>query len=103
MLRNGTEFCILRGLLYDGTVSEQKAENAQKPCNFVEIARLLNCFGGRSKTSALQSYETVNFFVHNLSAWFSPLYRQSETASGYPLAVLVMCVFRKSDVNCDCV
>ena len=82
MLRNGAEFCILRGLLYDGTVSEQKAENAQKPCNFVKIARLLNCFGGRSKTSALQSYETVNFFVHNLSAWFSPLYRQSETASG---------------------
>ena len=61
MLRNGAEFCILRGLLYDGTVSEQKAENAQKPCNFVKIARLLNCFGGRSKTSALQSYETVNF------------------------------------------
>ena len=103
MLRNGAEFCILRGLLYDGTVSEQKAENAQKPCNFVKIARLLNCFGGRSKTSALQSYETVNFFVHNLSAWFSPLYRQSETASGYPLAVFVKCVFRKSDVNCDCV
>ncbi len=62
MLRNGAEFCILRGLLYDGTVSEQKAENAQKPCNFVKIARLLNCFGGRSKTSALQSYEEVIFY-----------------------------------------
>ena len=39
-----------------------KRQKMHKSLAIVEIARLLNCFGGRSKTSALQSYKTVNFF-----------------------------------------
>ena len=60
-----------------------KGEKRTKALQFQQIARLLNCFSGRSKTSALQSYKTVNFLFINLSAWFSPLYRQTKRTDNY--------------------
>jgi len=63
-LRNGAEFRFLREGAVRWYCPRAKGGKRTKALQFVQIARLLNCFGGRSKPLPNNSYETVNFSVN---------------------------------------
>ena len=77
LLRNGAEFRILGGKMYEGTSTEQKAKNAKSGLDSMSKPLLQSV---RQRNALLPPFtqRRLNSVCLIYMACFSPLYRQSE-------------------------
>ena len=78
LLRNGAEFRILGGKMYEGTSTEQKAKNAKSGLDSMSKP-LLQSLRQRNALPPPFTQRRLNSVCLIYKACFSPLYRQSKT------------------------
>ena len=77
LLRNGAEFRILWGKMYEGTSTEQKVKNAKSGLDSMSKP-LLQSLHQRNALPPPFTQRRLNFVCLFYKVCFSPLYRQSE-------------------------
>ena len=95
LLRNGAEFRILGGKMYEGTSTEQKAKNAKSGLDLMSKPLLQSL---RQHNTLLPPFtqRRLNSVCLIYMACFSPLYRQSDrrTSTSVRLFLLLLAIVK---------